>query len=77
MRRFARWTGWVLLALLLLAGLFWLTRSYWLDRIYYRGPVSAHYDGQRFRNPTGDGDQVSPFKVGIDRLWRKIGRAHV
>ncbi len=69
-RRFARWTGWVLLALLLLAGLFWLTRSYWLDRIYYRGPVSAHYDGQRFRNPTGDGDQVSPFKVGIDRLWR-------
>jgi L-ascorbate metabolism protein UlaG (beta-lactamase superfamily) len=25
-----------------------------LDRIYYRGPVSAHYDGQHFFNPDGD-----------------------
>ncbi len=25
-----------------------------LDRIYYTGPVSAHYDGQRFFNPDGD-----------------------
>jgi len=27
-----------------------------LDRIYYRGPVSAHFDGQRFANPDGDED---------------------
>lgn len=26
-----------------------------LDRVYYRGPVSSHFDGQRFFNPDGDG----------------------
>ncbi|WCT75223.1 MBL fold metallo-hydrolase [Sphingomonas naphthae] len=25
-----------------------------LDRIYYRGPVSDHFDGERFRNPEGE-----------------------
>lgn len=30
-----------------------------LDRIYYRGPVSAHFDGQRFFNPDGE-DTVRP-----------------
>ncbi|MFS0735781.1 MBL fold metallo-hydrolase [Sphingomonas sp. 1P06PA] len=25
-----------------------------LDRIYYRGPVSAHFDGQHFFNPDGE-----------------------
>jgi L-ascorbate metabolism protein UlaG (beta-lactamase superfamily) len=24
-----------------------------LDRVYYRGPISGHYDGQRFFNPEG------------------------
>ncbi|MGH6616507.1 MBL fold metallo-hydrolase [Sphingomonas sp.] len=27
-----------------------------LDRVYYRGPVSMHFDGQRFLNPDGDQD---------------------
>ncbi|UVO55207.1 MBL fold metallo-hydrolase [Sphingomonas sp. SUN039] len=30
-----------------------------LDRIYYQGPVSAHYDGARFFNPDGD-DTLAP-----------------
>ncbi|MBR0553363.1 MBL fold metallo-hydrolase [Stakelama marina] len=30
-----------------------------LDRVYYRGPVSDHFDGQRFFNPDGD-DSVRP-----------------
>lgn len=30
-----------------------------LDRIYYRGPVSGHFDGQRFFNPDGE-DTVRP-----------------
>lgn len=30
-----------------------------LDRIYYRGPVSGHYDGARFFNPDGD-DMARP-----------------
>ena len=25
-----------------------------LDRIYYRGPTSDHFDGERFRNPEGE-----------------------
>lgn len=25
----------------------------WLDDIYYTGPVTDHYDGERFRNPDG------------------------
>ncbi|WCM29867.1 MBL fold metallo-hydrolase [Sphingomonas sp. QA11] len=29
-----------------------------LDRIYYRGPVSSHFDGQRFFNPDGDEDTI-------------------
>lgn len=30
-----------------------------LDRIYYRGPVSGHFDGQRFFNPDGE-DTMRP-----------------
>ena len=31
-----------------------------LDRIYYRGPASDHFDGQRFFNPDGDDTRRSP-----------------
>ena len=31
-----------------------------LDRIYYRGPPSDHFDGARFFNPDGDEDTASP-----------------
>ncbi len=31
-----------------------------LDRIYYRGPATGHYDGQHFANPDGDSDTASP-----------------
>ncbi len=31
-----------------------------LDRIYYDGPVSAHYDGARFFNPDGDDTSAPP-----------------
>ena len=54
-----------------------------LDRIYYRGPVSDHYDGARFFNPEGDTGEMGPhsgfpwaralrFLRGQDRaLWPK------
>ncbi|MEG3177448.1 MBL fold metallo-hydrolase [Sphingomonas sp. RB3P16] len=35
-----------------------------LDARYYRGPVSGHYDGQRFSNPDGADDDVAPPKAG-------------
>ena len=31
-----------------------------LDRLYYRGPASDHFDGQRFFNPDGDEDTLRP-----------------
>lgn len=58
--RVAKWIG---------TGLFWLMIAlsltiailpYYLDRIYYEGPESAHYDGAHFFNPDeGQGDWVS------------------
>ncbi|MBB4100869.1 MBL fold metallo-hydrolase [Sphingomonas kyeonggiensis] len=32
---------------------------FFLDRIYYRGPVTSHFDGQRFFNPDGDALELS------------------
>ena len=45
-----------------------------LDRIYYRGPASDHFDGQRFFNPDGDADTLRP-PTGNSRagfLWRYL-----
>jgi len=45
-----------------------------LDRIYYRGPDSGHFDGERFFNPDGDADTAgSPgggSRAGF--LWRQL-----
>lgn len=32
-----------------------------LDRIYYEGPTSDHFDGARFFNPDGDADTLTPM----------------
>lgn len=51
-----------------LAGLLWIivilclaltALPHFLDRIYYRGPASAHFDGARFFNPDGGDDRPS------------------
>ena len=48
-----------------------------LDHIYYRGPVTDHFDGQRFENP--DGEISFPVPPGERRgnlFWRfMLGRA--
>ena len=44
-----------------------------LDRIYYRGPESGHYDGERFFNPDGDDTLLPPdgrSRAGF--VWRQI-----
>lgn len=45
-----------------------------LDRIYYRGPVSDHYDGQRFFNPGGADDTARPPGGGSRGgfIWRQL-----
>ena len=47
---------------------------HFLDRIYYRGPVSGHFDGARFFNPDGDDDRLK-LSGGSSRagfLWRQV-----
>jgi L-ascorbate metabolism protein UlaG (beta-lactamase superfamily) len=65
--------GAVLLLLILLALLVTVVPRF-LDRIYYRGPGSDHFDGERFFNPSGDTDTVGP-PGGQSRgsfLWRYL-----
>jgi len=52
---------WVLIALLFAIvgiSLAITIAPHFLDRVYYRGPVSSHFDGQRFFNPDGDEDTM-------------------
>src|SRR5688500_14705801 len=48
------WTGTLLLWTLIAACLAAAVIPRYLDRIYYHGPESGHYDGERFFNPDGD-----------------------
>ncbi len=58
---------WAVVALCLAATIV----PFFLDRIYYRGPVSAHFDGQRFFNPDGDSDAGRP---SAGTIWRALVR---
>ncbi|OYY67773.1 MAG: Zn-dependent hydrolase [Sphingomonas sp. 28-63-12] len=46
---------------------------HFLDAIYYRGPVTAHFDGERFRNPDRD-DSIRRMPRGKagGYLWRRL-----
>ena len=46
-------------------------RPKFLDRIYYEGPASTHFNGERFFNPDRDSAPVVPGGGGISGwLWR-------
>jgi hypothetical protein len=45
---------WILVALCLAATVV----PHFLDRIYYEGPETSHYDGAHFFNPDGDDDRL-------------------
>jgi len=67
----ARLLFWVLVAALLAT----VIVPRFLDRIYYRGPNSGHFDGERFFNPDGDADTRSPGGQSGGRgnfLWRQL-----
>ncbi len=53
MKPFLRRLGAILLWLLIVLLLVPVVVPPFLDRIYYRGPVSGHFDGARFFNPDG------------------------
>jgi L-ascorbate metabolism protein UlaG (beta-lactamase superfamily) len=68
-RRIAAVLLWTVVALCLAA----TALPFFLDRIYYRGPVSAHFDGRRFFNPDGDDARLKPgsgSRAGF--AWRQI-----
>ncbi|MDB5677987.1 MBL fold metallo-hydrolase [Sphingomonas bacterium] len=54
MGRLFRWIGAGLLWLVILLCLTLTIVPHFLDARYYRGPVSDHFDGERFFNPDGD-----------------------
>ncbi len=65
--------GGALALLLVAAGLAVTIVPRFLDRIYYEGPESGHYDGARFFNP--DGDDTARVPGGGSRgnfLWRQL-----
>ncbi|WP_374138514.1 MULTISPECIES: MBL fold metallo-hydrolase [unclassified Sphingomonas] len=46
---------------------------HFLDAIYYRGPVSAHFDGARFRNPDRDDElRAAPQASRSSVIWRTL-----
>ena len=45
-----------------------------LDARYYRGPVSAHFDGERFFNPDGDDGQVANSGTMVRYVTRSDSR---
>jgi len=59
MRRAIGFIGRALLFLVIAACCAIIVVPRFLDSIYYTGPVSAHFDGQRFFNPDGD-DTLAP-----------------
>ena len=63
--------GTILLLLIVLALAITIVPRF-LDRIYYRGPATDHFDGDRFRNPDGDADTVGvpTGRSRIGFLWR-------
>ncbi|WP_294392343.1 MBL fold metallo-hydrolase [uncultured Sphingomonas sp.] len=67
MRRALRVAGTVLLWLAVVLLLLPALLPPFLDRIYYRGPVSDHYNGARFFNPDGE------FGTGGSQKRRPIG----
>jgi L-ascorbate metabolism protein UlaG (beta-lactamase superfamily) len=59
---------------LILVGLAATIVPHYLDRLYYEGPESGHYDGERFFNPDGDADtRRMPTRGGRGGfLWRQL-----
>jgi L-ascorbate metabolism protein UlaG (beta-lactamase superfamily) len=64
--------GGLVLLLIILAGLAITIVPRFLDRIYYRGPVSDHFDGEHFFNPDGDADTTRTPGGGsrVGFMWR-------
>src|SRR5437868_4867109 len=67
------WAWRVLLGALVLVLLLPAVLPPFLDRVYYRGPASGHFDGQRFFNPDGEQAAVgAPRRTPIGMAFRMM-----
>jgi len=62
MKRWLRRLGALLLWTVVASCLTLAILPHYLDRIYYRGPASGHFDGARFFNPDGEDDRLASIK---------------
>ena len=73
MRSILLFLGKTLLFFVIAVGLAATIVPRFLDRIYYRGPESGHFDGERFSNPDGDDTAAAPTggsRAGF--FWRSL-----
>ncbi|RZL72674.1 MAG: Zn-dependent hydrolase, partial [Sphingomonas sp.] len=75
MTRLLKIVGGAILLLVVIGALIVTIVPQFLDRIYYRGSTSSHFDGARFFNPDGDADtkQIQPKGSGGGRasfFWK-------
>ncbi|HTG39483.1 MBL fold metallo-hydrolase [Sphingomonas sp.] len=73
MRRSLKWVAGGVLWLAIIACLASVLVPPFLDRIYYRGPATDHFDGDRFFNPDGDDSAAPPgggSRAGF--FWRRL-----
>ncbi|MEP9359441.1 MBL fold metallo-hydrolase [Sphingomonas sp. KR3-1] len=71
MRRWLRRAGAALLWIVVVLCLAATIAPFFLDRVYYRGPASGHFDGRRFFNPDGEALDVSPARRNR-LLWQQV-----
>lgn len=73
MKRWARLAGAVLLWTVVAFCLVATIVPHLLDRVYYRGAVSDHFDGQHFFNPDGDDDRLraTSGRSRFGFMWRQ------
>ena len=68
-----KFIGWTLLALFVAGALLVTIVPRFLDRVYYRGPVTDHFDGERFFNPDGEDTVLTPGPGGRGRFfWNNL-----
>jgi len=75
--RLLKIVGGAILLLVVIGALIVTIVPQFLDRIYYRGATSSHFDGARFFNPDGDADtqQIQPKGSGGGRasfFWKYL-----
>jgi L-ascorbate metabolism protein UlaG (beta-lactamase superfamily) len=73
MRRLLAWLGTILLFVLVALSFAPTLVPPFLDRIYYSGPASGHFDGKRFFNPgTSEPPRLDPR--GVLNRWLRMER---